>query len=372
MKEALANRLLAEVLGWSSEQMNEQLPVLQAMAAYKYDDYQQFAPGMRFIESLALWLSQFAPEDRMAAFTLVMKRLVFFSTAEMNHFVSMAYPDFIRPYLLRRVAVEAGHDERHVSKVAGSPLFQARLRQCLFLGLSDGAKIDVFRRSNEELDHEQISQTYELSEKRISKLLEKLRGHLARLGAPGVDPTSAKFRTIVLLDDFSASGTSYFRREGEERSGKITSFLELLTTAGKAESSLVDPRELEILIVLAVATDQARDHLDQVGHETWGGDRLPTTTLVVNPLSSDIRFARGGDDEIDRLIRHESYYDETIHDEHMRVGGTEDSRFGYADCGLPLILGHNTPNNSISILWSYEHTRFRGLFPRIRRHKEAR
>ena len=102
-----------------------------------------------------------------------------------------------------------------------------------------------------------------------------------------------------------------------------------------------------------------------------GGHRLPTTILAVHPLTSAIKFERGAQDDFARLVRHEKYYDEVIHDEHMKVGGTPDGRFGYADCGLPLVLGHNTPNNSISILWSYEHTAFRGLFPRIRRHKEA-
>jgi hypothetical protein len=38
---------------------------------------------------------------------------------------------------------------------------------------------------------------------------------------------------------------------------------------------------------------------------------------------------------------------------------------------LPLVLHHNTPNNSICLLWSYEDTQVRGLFPRIKRHKEA-
>src|SRR5262249_55521200 len=159
---------------------------------------------------------------------------------------------------------------------------------------------------------------------------------------------------------------------GAERSGKITSFLELLTDEGKPESSLVDLRKVEILIVLVVATEQAREHLAQVGHEEWMGHKLPTTTLVVHPLPADIRVERGVDDDLGRIIRHANYYDESIHDEHMQVAGTEDSRYGYADCGLPLVLGHNTPNNSLSILWSYEHTRFQGLFPRIRRHKEAR
>jgi len=60
MKDQLAEELLAKVMGWKSPQdfVEHGLP-LQVIAAYKYDEYQQFSPGMRFIESLALWLGQF-------------------------------------------------------------------------------------------------------------------------------------------------------------------------------------------------------------------------------------------------------------------------------------------------------------------------
>jgi hypothetical protein len=59
MKEALAERLLATVMNWTPEDVANERPLLQAMAALKYDEYQQFAPGIRFVESLALWLRQF-------------------------------------------------------------------------------------------------------------------------------------------------------------------------------------------------------------------------------------------------------------------------------------------------------------------------
>lgn len=103
MKEQLAERLLARVMGWDAEQVAAQRPVLQALAAYKYDEYQRFSPGQRFIESLALWLSDFkTPDHKTAAYEFVRSRLVFFSAAEIQHLVSIAYPDHIRPRLLRR------------------------------------------------------------------------------------------------------------------------------------------------------------------------------------------------------------------------------------------------------------------------------
>jgi hypothetical protein len=105
MREALAERLLAQVMQWTPEDVARERPLLQAMAAFKYDEYQQFAPGMRFVESLALWLNQFKNKmERETAYEFVKKRLIFFSNAEVSHFVSTAYPDHIRPLLIKRAA----------------------------------------------------------------------------------------------------------------------------------------------------------------------------------------------------------------------------------------------------------------------------
>ena len=69
MKDALAERLLAEAMEWSQEDVARERPILQAMAEYKYDEYQQFFPGMRFVESLALWISQFrSTEEKEIAY----------------------------------------------------------------------------------------------------------------------------------------------------------------------------------------------------------------------------------------------------------------------------------------------------------------
>src|SRR5690349_194260 len=92
MKDALAERLLAAVMNWKEEDVARERPDLQAMAAYKYDEYRQFSPGMRFVESFALWLNQFqTQEERVIAYDFVKKKLVFCSSAEMYHLVAMAY-----------------------------------------------------------------------------------------------------------------------------------------------------------------------------------------------------------------------------------------------------------------------------------------
>ena len=45
------------------------------------------------------------------------------------------------------------------------------------------------------------------------------------------------------------------------------------------------------------------------------------------------------------------YYDSSIENKHTRVAGT-DAKLGFGQCALPLILEHNTPNNSIALIWA--------------------
>lgn len=370
MRDRLAEELLARVLQWTNEEVAQERPLIQAVAAYKYDEYQQFSAGSHFIESLALWLNQFATtEERRTAYDFVKTRLVFCSSTEMRHLVEMAYPDHIRPMLLERTAT--GGDRYRPRAIAERSDFKIRLRQCLFLGLSDGARIDAFRRANTPaLNHEQIWQTHELSADRVTKLLAKLEEHLSQMLNRPLEAQERRFRTLVLLDDFSASGTSYYALPANAPpGGKIASFFQELCGDGPS-SRLVDLADLEVYVLLYMATEQALTHLREASVATWGTRGIRCVVDAVQWLPNDLRLERNGPDPIRRLIDDTRYYDHSIHDTHLRKGGTADARYGYADCGLPLVLHHNTPNNSIALLWSYEDKAFRGLFPRIQRHKE--
>lgn len=369
MKDTLAEKLLVRVMGWDRERVRSEVPLILAMASFKYDEYQQFSPGMRFVESLARWLRQFegAP-DREAAYRFIRDRLVFCSSEEMRHFVEMAYPDHIRPHLLRRAAEAAKQDYRRVGRVAGSREFLALQRRCLFLGLSDGARIDLFRRSNPELSTEQIWQTHELADERVNELLEKLADGVASI--EGEDGGEPKFSTVVLLDDFSASGRSYYMpKEDGSLGGKVAKFFREVTNPGRKLSQLVDLGRLHLVILLYVATDQALAHLEECSRSLWDPTGVRWTIEVVQRLPDRLRLTPRDAGDMPAVI--ERYYDHSIHDPHMEKGETTDSRYGFAACGLPLVLHHNTPNNSVALLWSYEDKEVRGLFPRIRRHKEA-
>lgn len=370
MRDRIAEELLAKVLEWSPEEVAAERPIIQALAAYKYDEYQQFSAGSRFIESLALWLKQFeSAAERRDAYAFVRKRLIFCSASELRHLVEMAYPDHIRPVLIDRTAGDAA-DRFRPGAVARRAEFAVRQRQCLFLGLSDGARIDTFRRANPGLSHEQIWQTHEVTPDRGDKLLEKLGDDLGKLLGRDAREDERRFRTLVLLDDFSASGTSYFALPAEAPTGGKIKGLFDDVCGNKPISKLIDPSDVEILTLLYLATDQALEHIREASRSTWGAKGIPFRVDAVQLLPQGICLTAADPDPVVRLIEHPRYYDHDIFDRHFEKGGTADARFGYAHCGLPLVLHHNTPNNSIALLMSYEDLKFRGLFPRIQRHRD--
>lgn len=48
----------------------------------------------------------------------------------------------------------------------------------------------------------------------------------------------------------------------------------------------------------------------------------------------------------------QKYYDPVLRTSHTDVGGVEHLGLGYGGCALPLVLDHNTPNNSVALLWA--------------------
>ncbi len=372
MKDSLAEKLLIKVMDWGPERVAEERSLLQDLANYKYDEYQQFSPGMRFVESLALWLRQFEnSEEKEAAYKFIKEKLIFLSSAEIYHFIQVAYPDHIRPHLLRRAENLSGQNLDNFGRIAKSVEFKKIARQCLFLGLSDGARIGQFRRANLDLNHEQISLTYQLNDEQVEDLLEKLNTDLSQIADETVE--DAKFTTIVLIDDFSASGRSYYMpKENKPFGGKVARFVRQLKE--DPLQKLVDLGNLHIIILLYAATEQAQKHIAIYSEKLRNEISNQKTnvifqTEVVQSIPQSVCVNNDTSGLLNSLI--EKYYDDAINDEHLKKGDTEDVRHGFAACSLPLVIHHNTPNNSIALLWSYEDTKIRGIFPRVRRHKEG-
>ena len=359
MNPELSEDLLRAVMGEDiGDDFPDHLGILRSLAKYKYDHFEQYSPGRQFIESLALWLFQFTgPSERKHALQFVLKRLIFVSDLEMRHLVSLMALDRIPRLLQGQVTRQISLPRYAVAAARNTNEFRRAARASLFLGMSDGARIDQLRRSNEGLSNEQFAMNYELSDLRACAMTAELRKDT------GED--NAEFKQVFLVDDFSGSGhTILRRREGANPEGRLVRFV--TDTLPKISNGSCP----KVFIALYMATDQAIGHLQsQISSypsPPWSGCDQPEVVAVMT-IGDQFRFRHGiyrGDNEpdasFDRLLHR--YYDPSVEDEHMgRV------LHGFADCGLPLVLSHNSPNNSLYLLWERKETQ--PLFPRFERHQ---
>ena len=112
-----------------------------------------------------------------------------------------------------------------------------------------------------------------------------------------------------------------------------------------------------------VASEEAErwisDHLERA--------RMPWTFRTIQRLPESSRVT---DPAMEALCA--KYYDSALEDKHKGS-----AVLGYRDCRLPLVLTHNTPNNSICLLWidtseMPDTKRRHALFPRYERHSANR
>ena len=354
-------------MGWQDQDpVLEHVPELQLLAYYKYDHYQRFGPGRRFIESLALWLNRLDSKDRPAALELVEKNLVFFSDNEISHLVETTYPDVIVQERLRLVAEENGIPTYKVGELSRHVRFKELRLKSLYLGLSDGARTNELRRaSNHQINNEQIWQAYELGEQKSESMLEKLKAELEKAD---FKPQSPHFNLVWLMDDFSGSGNTYIRYDSKngKYKGKLKKVYEQLH-----QRSLIDPSYYEVFLVLYVATRQAIDHIEYWSERfTSEYGYKPLQLRVLCKLEQNLALTENPTSSIAELLANEKYFDEKANDTHMQVGGA-DGRLGFANCALPVVLFHNNPNNSIYLFWGPEQLNYSGLFPRVTRHKDS-
>jgi hypothetical protein len=366
VKSPLAQELLDAIMGWEHAEFADKVQRLEALATYKWDEYGNFRPGVKFFESLAAWLDQFQGGERSTALEFVLERLVFISDAEMAHLVELVYPDHMEPVLLDRVADSTGISHYAVAQLVAHPEFQSLRRRSLILGASDGARLDRLRRSAPVLSHEQFLQASEPPGDLVDPMCRKLADGLSKLGLDA----PVNFAHVFLVDDFAGSGETLLRHEKENDDGpqvlkgkllKLRDALNRLT-----EEELLSP-ETEVTIILYVASQQAREHLEAM---------LPHANIaawevrIVQTLPSTIRVT--STDEAMAELSTRYYDDEVCTDEHKGK-----APLGYGDCALPVVLSHNTPNNSICLLWAdttdeQQSLKRRALFPRYERHHRDR
>ncbi len=370
MKYELAQSILQRTMKhWSTIKRIEETNDIQIISEIKYDDYQQYTHGMRYIESLALWMRQFdTSKDKDCAYDLVKKKLVYISEEEMRQLVTYAFPLKVKKYLMDKTRefcdqyVIKNIDERR-------KVFHYFKRSSLFLGLSDGAHMDFFRRQNSDLSNEQVFVHYDFSESKSDDMKESLEedDHIKKMSQKYAALKENSFSSFFLLDDFSGSGISYIRKDEKGWHGKIKKFFDRL------KKLKFDVGDINVHLILYVSTERSlnyiRNNLEDFVNEIGTNKITVEAIQVVQPINwlenKELK---------DLLRRNYEHYSaicpDTFVDRHFEVGGGKEPFLGFADCSLPLVLYHNTPNNSFPVLWYSWNEMVNALFMRITRHKE--
>ena len=372
MKETLAKRLVADLMEWTDERATKEFAWLDLMVTYKFDSYQQYGPGHRFYVHLLRWLSQYGKADRECMWNLLREQLVYISQDEMHHLVSLTGPVIERGM---RTAV-AKHFDMPVYLVDDDPEASSRLAemQCrtLYVGVSDGARIDVFRRYNEgTVNNEQVVAMIEISALKQTKLREKLKERLDAINSTA--PTT--FEWVCLIDDFTASGTTSIRDEGNGKwGGKVQRFLEEVEKTRDDAPLITRDAHIQVHHYLAskAAATKVSGLLECLQAQSSGMRFIPSFSYV---LPEHIVITSAADPDLALLL--EKRYDPGIETNHTGP----DIALGYKQCGLPLVLDHNTPNNSVATLWARSDPKAKQydkenhmspLFPRRQRHSDVR
>lgn len=374
MNRDLTLRVLADVMKWDNDRAVDEYTWLSYMGSMKYDNYRDFQAGMRFIESLATWLQQFpTTAERETAYKFVRQRLVYVGIAEMHHLVEQFYPRIVHPWLVSTVAERAGL--KNYEAIARQDLLDevALLRRkTLFLGLSDGARIDVLRHNNVgRISNEQIVHTTEPDAEKWLDVLKNLQ--------EDTGDADARFEAVYLVDDFTGTSTSFLRpTEDPEKpwKGKLVRFI---ASIADVRDRLLAPN-WSLCIHHYIAShfarenmlknlDDSRSYFAKMG---WGGPRVSFGMVLTEDFPLDA--SRG---DADFIALTDRYYDPAIQTKATDVGGVKRINLGYGGCALPLVLEHNTPNNSVALLWAETAGKveegvhaMRPLFRRRQRHVE--
>ena len=361
MINRLALSLIAKVMNWNEEKATREYAWLRLMSPVKYDGYSDFRAGVRFLENLTIWLRQFDLEDRPAAYSFVRHRLVYISTTEIHWLIETFVPETVIPYLREAAATEVGIRPYETwGKPDGVKAFKRLLRCSLFIGLSDGSRIDVLRRANSRrlvhdqnlgrLVHDQIVPMLDIGPEKWVDLKKRLK---KELGA------EARFENVYLIDDFTASGTTFIRQSDTgEWKGKLKKFNDLVCKArDRLEDEFPIAEKYTLHIHHYVSTQQAHEALEKRvadADQKWPEKSFAPYRITQGLLlPADLKM--GGDLDEAMLSICDRYYDDHLYQrlkEHCDEAGQTSMKRGYADCALPVILEHNTPNNSVSILWA--------------------
>lgn len=352
MNQQLGLRILSQIMKWDDDRARREFDWLCMMARWKYDGYRDFLAGARFIECLASWLQQFETEERETAYDFIRNELVYIGTPEVQRLVELFYPRNVEHRISTIVATKLGIPKYRIwSNQAAVAEYNQLKRKTLFMALSDGARIDALRHANVGvLSNEQLVIATQVDTDKWKDMLKKLRKETQ-------DPT-AQFALVFLIDDFMGTGTSFLRKEEGKWKGKLIRFCDSicsLTDSMDGASPFENNAELCIHHYIASnnATILLQDRITEAKPEIEASKLFNDIHIsfgITLPQDLPLDFDTAKNKGFLELIN--KYYDPIIRTEHTDVGGTTHMGLGYGGCALPLVLEHNTPNNSVALLWA--------------------
>ena len=215
----------------------------------------------------------------------------------------------------------------------------------MFIELSDGARIDVFRRSNAGvISNEQVVTAPRIIKTKWDELLKDLR--------EATGNADERFAFVYLVDDFVGSGTTLLRETKGDWDGKLVAFWKDLQKEAVMESHF-EPGWTPCVhhyISTTQADQTIRERNDAIRSAKGKGSWFDCVEFSYGTtLPKDLRIDLTDHPGFAALV--EKYYDDSIETKHMKLGG-ESARLGFSGCAIPLVLEHNTPNNSIALLWA--------------------
>lgn len=370
MKESLVEQLLSRIMKWEDNKIVEELPKIQFMAEMKYDHYDQFMPGTRFLGSLSKWLSNFEEEERNVMFDFVKNKLIFISSSQMTYLITLLYKKCVSSALALKTAQKMEIPPYRINEIKKSVDYKREKRLSLFIGLSDGAHMDVVRRVGGLSNEQVLTNYYPDNDKLVDMKNELLSDSLLK----ELDESAKKFNSLYLIDDFTASGTSFIRKDIDQYKGKLTKIIDKFFNSKVNEKSreLLLPN-VDIHIIFCLATQCAISHIENLlsefiksrGLEERISFDVRCVQIIPNRVADEIK----NDTTLVDIIKKEKYINKkNVGTKSYKVGHGEQEYFGYGDGALPLVLSHNTPNNSILVLWQDDDDNYPSLFPRINRH----
>ena len=132
-------------------------------------------------------------------------------------------------------------------------------------------------------------------------------------------------------------------------------------------NKLFDIENLKIFIILYIATKESLLHIE-TNFRKLVNKNIEINVSAILILEDDLKLDLILNNDFENMLKKK--FDSEIIDSHYKKGKHDKPHLGFNECGLSLIMNHNTPNNSLPILWHDDDSKnIFALFPRTKRYR---